>query len=576
MVRMNENRGSNTKRRRPFFGAATGLLLLCAMIHQEAMAATSVTDQTSESFSVETGGPGGLRLLDWLVIGAYVVGLLAVGWKFSRKTRTTDDYLLGGRRMKSSAIGLSLFATLLSAISYLAIPGEMIKHGPVIMCEIVATPIFFCLVGYVLIPHIMKFKVTSAYELLEGRLGFKVRLLGALIFLMIRLVWMSLLTYLTADKVIVVLMGWTSDATPYVCGAIGLITVVYTSIGGIRAVVFADVLQTFILFFGAILSLVLITVRMGGVGAWWPTEWASNWDDQPFFSLNPHVRATIFGTTLNFVLWWICTAGSDQMAIQRYLSTRDAKAARRSFLVTSISLSLVYTLLGVLGLALLAYFRAHPELTSAGANLTGNADGLFPSFIANTLPVGIAGLVVSALLAAAMSSLSSGLNSVSAVVTVDLIEPIYRKKIPEQRRVRRARFVAFGVGIAVVLMSSQIGKIPGNLVEVTSKTSNLFVAPLFGLFFLAMFVRFATPFGAVFGTLYGIVAAALIGYWDLITGQEPISFQWILPVSMGVNIGAGVLLSLLPTRDRPWTILSSWGVIVAIPLVAVVVLVCGL
>jgi SSS family solute:Na+ symporter len=475
--------------------------------------------------------------------------------------------------MKSFGVGLSLFATMLSVLTYLALPGEMIKHGPVILWVLAGLPIVYLVTGYLLIPHIMRLPVTSAYEILEARLGLFNRLLGSAIFLAIRLIWMAVVIYVTADKVFVVVMGWDKSVTPYVCAVLGLVTVVYTSMGGLRAVVFTDALQSIILFGGALLTLVIITIKLGGVGAWWPHEWAPTWDAQPVFSLDPHVRVTVVGTIVMFSLWWVCTAGSDQMAIQRHLATRDAAAARRAFLITMVSNGLVFILLGLVGFALLGFFRAGAGDAAAAASIREKADLLFPRFIVSHLPVGVAGLIISGLLAAAMSSLSSGVNSSCSVLVIDIAKQFERRPRSDAERARLAKRMAFVVGAIAVVLSSFMGYVSGNLFEVVQKTANLFTTPLFGLFFMAMFVRWATPYGAAFGSLYGAAVAVLIGFWDAITGQPAITFQWIIPVSLAVNIVAGCGWSLLPTRGRPPRWLLFWSCVASVPLVAVFALV---
>jgi len=497
-----------------------------------------------------SGDPAGARLRapDWFVIAGYGLGMLAVGVYFSRRAATSDEYLLGGRNMRPTSVGLSLFASLISTISYLSMPGEMIMHGPVYLWYIAAIPIVYLAVGYALIPYFMRLPVTSAYEILERRLGLNVRLLGSLIFLFIRLVWMSLVVYVSSEKVIVVVMGWTPDKTPYVCLVIGVLTILYTTMGGLRAVILTDVIQSFILFLGAVLTILVITIKLGGFG-WWPTHWMPNWDTQPVFSLDPHVRLTVAGTLVCTFLWWVCTAGSDQMAIQRYLATRDAKAARRAFLTTNAADSLVTVLLAAVGFALVGFFQHNPQLF--GGDLKSHADALFPTFIARCLPVGVTGLILSALLAAAMSGLSAGINSTSTVIAEDLVRRFRRVPLSERGRVRLARCLSLLVGAFVVALGSQMGRVPGNILEATNKTSNLFTAPLFGLFFMALFVPFATSWGTILGTVCGLASAVLVAYWEKITGLPAISFQWILPVSLLVNIVAGCLFSLLIRGPLP-------------------------
>ena len=157
--------------------------------------------------------------------------------------------------MKATAIGISLFASLLSALSYLANPGEMIKYGPIIMSGVAAYPFIVWAVGKFIIPSFMKLQVTSGYELLEARFGLTVRLLGASFFLALRLLWMSVIIYATTDKVLIPLTGLDPAFKPWLCLAVGFVTVIYTSAGGLRAVVFTDVAQTFILFPGCVTDL---------------------------------------------------------------------------------------------------------------------------------------------------------------------------------------------------------------------------------------------------------------------------------------------------------------------------------
>ncbi|HEV8132703.1 MAG TPA: hypothetical protein VGQ81_15760 [Acidobacteriota bacterium] len=510
----------------------------------------------------------GLGRLDWGVMALYGISMLGIGWYASRKQKSTEEYFVGSRNMKPFTIGISLFATLMSSISYLAHPGEMIKHGPVFLCGLAASPIVYLVVGYALIPFLMRLPVTSAYEILEGRLGIEIRLLGSMIFILTRLVWMALMTYVTA-RLMVVLLDWGLESLPYVMVAAGLITVVYTAMGGLRGVVITDVVQFFILFGGGILPIVLITYRMGGVGAWFPTSWAPNWDVQPFFSLNPWVRATVVGSVLNSLAFWICTGGSDQMAIQRYLATRDAKAGRRAFLTNMIASVFVTVVLALVGFALLGFFRANPQFIADGQSLIADADYLFPQFIANHLAFGMAGLVVSGIFAAAMSSLSSGINSVSTVFIVDFLDRFRRRKETERHQVSVARWLSFGIGLIVVLISLVIDKIPGNLQEISAKTGVVFMVPLFILFYMALFIRYSTPFGTAFAALYSFFAAALVAFWDVITGQPPLSFQWISIVSLLVGLISGPLLSLIPIRARSWPVLTAWSVLATMPLVII-------
>jgi len=485
--------------------------------------------------------------LDWAVVGIYAAGMIAIGIYYSFKTKNSEDFMLGGRHMNPLAVGLSLFATLLSAISYLSWPGEMIKYGPMMFCGIIAYPLIYLVNGWVIIPRIMKLKVNSAYEILEIKQGLSVRVLASLFFLTMRIVWMSVIIYMSAEKIIVPIMKWPPEYVIRVSLVMGIITMIYTSLGGLRAVVATDVIQSAILFGGAILAIVMIMVKTGGISQWWPNEWVHGWAEITL-SYDPTARVTFVGAFISTFCWYACTAGSDQMAIQRYFATPDARSARRVELTSLVSNGLVSILLGILGLALFGYFRANPALLPADWTLSGQADQLFPHFIVIALPPGVTGLVVAGLLAAAMSSLSSGLNSSSMVITNDFLGRFRKRVVSEAYNLKLARKVSFAVGIVIIVLSTLISRVSGNLLEVTYKTTNLLVAPLFVPFFMALFVPRSKPFGTFCGMIASLTTAVLIAFWKDFTGHAGISFLWIIPLAFMSGVVVSYILSFLPTK----------------------------
>jgi SSS family solute:Na+ symporter len=487
-----------------------------------------------------------LRALDWAVIAAYAMVVLAVGWYYARRTKTRDEYLLGNRQMRPLMVGVSLFASLISTISYLAWPGEVIKYGPMMVGAVLAYPLVGLVVGWFMIPFIMRLKVTSAYEILEARLGPGVRTLGSMLFLLLRLMWMSVIVYATASKVLVPLLGLNPTMTPVVCAALAAVTIIYTAMGGLRAVVVTDVIQSVILCGAAIATVVAITVCLGGVQAWWPSQWPAHWPE-PHFGYDPDARVTLFGVMLAQFTWYVCTSASDQIAIQRYLATKDAKAARTVLIISLVADGVVTLILALVGLGLLAYFRADPDLLPDGQTVLGDSDRLFSQFIMIGLPVGVSGLVVAGLLACAMSALSAGINSTCSVITVDVIERFGRSaKATETGRVRSLKYVSCLVGAMVVGLSLFVNMVEGNLLELCYKVVNLLTAPLAGLFFLAMFVPWARQFGVLVGAVCGIVTVVAISYWKELTGTQGISFLWALPLGLVVEVGVGALVSLIP------------------------------
>lgn len=497
--------------------------------------------------------------LDWIILIAYAVTLLGIGYYYARRQRTTEEYFVGGRQMHPFLSGISVFAALFSVITYIATPGEYVQFGPVLAVgvNLATLPFLQIGVGWILIPAIMRLPITSTYELFESRLGRPVRRLGATIFVVTRLAWMSLILYIGSALLVNITgadAGWKYAAT----AVTGAVTIGYTFLGGIRTVIVTEVVQFFILLLGAVLTMGSISSQLGGLGAWWPRHWEAHWPRPPFFSFNPHIRITLLAGFLSQFIWMFCAAGSDQASVQRFLTLRDAATARRAYLIRNFAAAIAGLLLTLTGAALVSFFHFHPQSVPAGMSVDKNGDAFFPFYIGHFLPPGVAGLVVAGIMAAAMSGFSSGANSVVTVIATDFLGTD-RPGIAEIVKVRSARLLTLGVGALAMLGSVWIGSVRGDLLEVAGKTVNLLICPLFGLFFLAVFVKFSTPFGAVFGALYSAAAAVLVAYWDVFTGLPQLSFLWVAPVSLAVSIGAGCFFSLAETRGRSAFVLAGYS-----------------
>lgn len=486
----------------------------------------------------------GLHAIDFLILAVYAAAMVWLGWYCGRRQQSTDEYFTGGGRMNPLLIGISMFATLFSTISYLATPGEVLNHGPIVaLMGLLAIPIYYYVVCYLLAPTYMQHRAASAYALLETRLGLGARTTGALMFIMLRLMWMSTLIYF-ASQACLVMLGIGDRWLPVVTFATGSVAICYASMGGLRAVVMTDSIQFVLLFCGAWLVIGRVTYDAGGLG-WLPGGWNDSWDEQPLFDLDPTVRVTAVGSVFYAVFWWVCTVGGDQTAIQRFMATKDTAAAQRSFLVNSIAGAAVSIVLVLVGFALLAFYQADPSRLPAGKTIAQDADQLFPYFISNHLPVGLSGLVLCGMFAAAMSSIDSGINSITAVVSTDLVDRFRSEPIDERSHVRFARWLALTIGLVVVSLSSFVmGYVPGNYLEQAQRTFGLLVTPMFMLFLFALFIPFATQRGAILGAVVGFAVSFLIAYSELLTGLPTISFQWVFPVSLAAGIAAGCAWSL--------------------------------
>lgn len=501
-----------------------------------------------------------LQTLDFIVLGVYFVGLFLLGVFFSDQ-RESDDYFLAGRSVSSLLAGISVFATLFSTVSYLSLPGEMIRNGIGYFSSLLAFVFIIPTVNYLIIPALMRLPVTSVYDYLERRYSKGVRLLGAWVFVAIRLVWMGLILY-TAARAIRPMTDWN---LPLLVTMMGIVTIFYTALGGMHAVIWSDFAQFVILFGGAVLVPCLIAIRTAaGPFQWWSAFAQVERAEVPLFSPDPTQRTTIIGMMLTLYVWNICTHGSDQVAAQRYLSTPSAATARRSFVAFFVANVGVLSLLMVVGLALF-YFRFQNAGLPANdfhQTIVAQADDVFPEFLATQLPAGAAGLMLAALLAAAMSSLSSGINSISAVVVTDLLSSSGATSTrPESSNVPRVMAVLSGLVaiVGAVAIDQLMQATHWNLVDLIERINMLFVAPLGALFFAGILFRHVGASAAIIGFACGIVVSLLISFSQWLF-DYPISFMWIMPGSFLVSMFVAWCLGFCFARPTPSQLsVLYWG-----------------
>jgi SSS family transporter len=530
---------------------------------------------------------GGLESLDYAAVVLYLLLTFGITAWFGRRQKNTDDFFLGGRRMPWLAVGLSIIATLFSTLSYLGVPGEMIKQGVGMFLGYLSVPFSFIIVAWLWIPFFMRLRLTSAYEYLERRFSFGVRLLGASLFILLRLGWMSMVVYAAsmALRTIVGDLAWLPGVDLYWwIFIIGLVAAVYMAIGGIQAAIWVDVVQCLLLLSGVLLAIGVVVATDGtGPADWWraASEYAPRHTAPAFFSTDVTERNVVVFILLNVFFWNICTHGSDQVVLQRYFSTPSLAAARRSFL-TSVCVDIsMACLLSLAGLALLAFYIRHGELLPEGSTAVQMADKLFPHFLGHQLPAGCAGLVLSAFLCDAIQTLESGVNAITAVVTRDLFSR--QVQPPEAARVqlRVARLLtllvaALVTGAAYVVAILQ-ETLKLSLVDMMPKFFNMFVGPLAALFFVGMFVPRATTRSVVPAAAIGLVVSVLWSWWEavvlLFTGplepgevvKRPTIFLAIA-VPCLTTFGLAALFSLFGSRAaEPNGAAYTWWAIVRPP-----------
>jgi len=488
-----------------------------------------------------------MTALDLAIIILYFALLSLIGLYFSKRQTSRAEYFLGGRSMHWLLAAGSILATLLSTITYLNFPGEMIRYGVAYFSGLLILPFIPPLLNRLWIPILTRLPITSAYEYLEKRYDGSVRTLASLAFILRVLIWMGLVIY-TASFAISEVTGWDLNTTIV---AIGLVTTFYTTAGGIRTVIWTDNLQLMILFGGAVAIPVVVAVAIGsGPLAWWESFSMAGRAETPLFSLDLSLRTTVVAALLNIFCWEMCTQGADQMAVQRYLATPSRRAASKTVWMYTAGRLLLNGMLILCGLALFAFYlsRSGQPLPQFQQAIAGRADRVMLEFIVRELPAGVTGLLIAALLAAAMSSLSSGINSMSSIVVTDLLQRRGLLREETGGRLWVDKTIAMFGGLVGVVgavgMSLAVERTDWNLLELTHRVNHIFVGPLAVLFFSGILWRRVGRHSTVVGFLCGTAISLYICFGREWFGLEKsISFLWVMPGSFLLGLAAALASS---------------------------------
>ncbi len=478
----------------------------------------------------------GLTFPDYFVLAAFLAGMLVMGVVIARKQRSSDDFFVAGRNMPAWAVGISLFASLLSTITYLGMPGEMFRTGVAFLTRQLPIPLVLAVVWGLWIPFFMRLRLTSAYEYLERRFNYPVRAFAAVFCLLLLFGWISVVV-LTASRAMAeitvpaiadpVARAETLNQMMFgIIIGVGLFSVLYTTLGGIRAVVWTDVVQFTVLLVGAVITMTSIASMTGtGISDWITASQEYRHEDVQWFDWNVSNRSTVFTISLNMFFWFICTHGANQVALQRYFTVKDTSAARRTYLVSAVASILIGVMLAGVGIALMYFLQVSDlpvkdELLNSQVGARGDLpDQVFPQFIRMYLPAGMKGLVVAALFAAAMSTIDSGANSASTIITVDFIRPFSKTPASSLQELRRARKLTAAAGVTVVIYTMLLYQISKgtNIIDLTQKGFNCFLGGLGGLFVLGMFSRRVTSSIALVALLAGEIFGVVTSYFQEIT-----------------------------------------------------------
>ena len=497
-----------------------------------------------------------LHPLDVVIILVYLAALAGVGIYFSRRQKNLDQYFRARQSMNWLPVGLSLMAALDSAIDYLMQPSATIRYGLILLVGTTSWLLLYPWVARVTLPFYRRLNYYTTYEYLEARFDVRVRTLAAGIFIVWRLGWMATAIYVPCLAITAVAGDQVSLTALIV--VLGCVVTLYTAIGGVRAVIWNDVMQ-FCVRFGGLAAVVWIATASvpGGLGEIWRVaQSAGKTALIAPIATTPggfvdHVRV-FFQQPINIVsIMFALMVGrmasytSDQIMVQRLQTTKSLKDARQAFVVNAAGDALWMFALSFVGLALFAYFQRRPLPPDFAT------DKILPYFMSLTFPPGIVGLVVASLMAASLSSVDSAINSCTSVVVVDFYNRLAlgrqmadNSSDAQQRhqvRVSRAATLAFGaVGTFLATNVSRIG----SLLEIANKLINAFTGPLFGIYLLAMFSRRATSGPVLVAGLVGSFTSYYVAYWT------SIGFMWPSTFGLAATLVVGSVLSAM-TRARP-------------------------
>jgi Na+/proline symporter len=540
--------------------------------------------------------------LDHLVVLGYLAVSIGLGIAM-RRQNSREEFFAASGSMGRMTVGLSVMATLFSANSFMMYPSTAYAVSLTAGAAVIAFWAMAPVVIWVFIPVYSRLKCKTAYEYLEQRFHVSVRCLASGLFILLRIGWMASATY-AASVAISSISGLNQIG---VIVGLGAVAIFYTMLGGLRAVMWTDVLQFFI-FAGTIVFALGLLISQADGGFSGIVETYSKGRDNLIvnFAIDPKLRFATFAMLIGSFLEGLSAFGADQVAVQRYIAAKNEKTSQQGFLINMLGLSFIVPSLLCIGAGLFAYFDHHPEdlvpvfaekfqeakakddpkareqiaavqqrlnveisvgvdeadsLEDAAQQLysgsgskqlqkdmttLGFQDQALPTFVRLKFPPGVVGLLVAALMAATMSSIDSGIHSVTTAIVVDFRDRLFPKLRPatDAGEMRIARIILVIVGGLAIALACFVGEL-GDVFAVAKKTTAAFGGPLLAVFIVGLFMRRATWLGVLLGTFAG----AAITVWQMDAHSDWFSL-WFWPIGFFSAIGLSMLLSLIPLPKK--------------------------
>ena len=488
-----------------------------------------------------------MNSVDWSVVAIYLTSMIGLSWHLGRKQADAKDYYLGGNDLSWWSVGISTMATQCSTNSLLGAPAFVITTGLIWIQYEFALPLAMVFIMIFLIPFYRKLNLVSVYAYQERRFGRSARTMLSVTFQLLR----AFATGVTVYGISIVLQSIIGIPFALSVLILGVVTVVYDMLGGMAAVVISDVIQMVILYLGIALCVVYSVSAVGGVSEVF-TNFASLGSivgTESFVGL----QAVVFSGTgltadsqygfwpmlLGGLFLYVSYYGTDQTGAAGFL--KDIDDTNRSLMLNGMMRFPLVATYCFLGVCIGAYIVKNPDfLLLLNDGGSPNYNLAVPKFVTSVLPHGVIGLVMVALFSAAMSSLDSTINSLSAATIKDLYEPFVQKgEIPADKQLNLSRFFTVFWGTLIVIFSFFVGDISNSVIESVNKVGSLANGPILAMFLLGILTRFANEKGAISGLVAGLIGNALV--WKF---APEVSWLWWNVLGFFVAFGVGALVSL--------------------------------
>ncbi len=481
-----------------------------------------------------------LALIDLGIIVIYLSSVIAIGWAVGRKQRDIRDYFVGDRDVPWWAITCSIVATETSTATFISIPGVAWAGNMTFLQLVFGFMLGRILVVVLFIPLYFRGELFTVYQILDERFGPRAKRAAAALFLGTRSVADGLRLLLTAI-VLGELTGWPIALSIFLTG---VATIIYTYLGGMKAVIWTDVSQMFIYILGALVAAYILIGRIpGGVAEYQAVAEAAGKFQVFDFTFDISKTYTFAAGILGGTFLTTATHGTDQLMVQRYLCAKSPGDARLALLVSGAIIFAQFLLFLLIGAGLYVFYTHYPPAVAFA-----RPDQVFPTFIVSELPRGVVGLVVAAVFAAAMSTLSSSLNSSATTSLTDFYRPLWKKEASDRHYLSVSRWLTAFWGVVQIGVAIAGANANESIVNQVLAVASFTSGPVLGIFFLGVLTRKVTERGALAGLVTGIAFMLCVQFALPPVAGVTVAWPWFALIGSAVTFISGTVFQSLSQK----------------------------